>query len=73
MSSGGSLLTGTEKGEGGHPGETLGAGLADFAYKGLGDTAPPHSRAFNTAPSACYALCVLNGCCNKLYFISFVG
>ena len=69
LSFGGRLPSGTEIGLGGHPGETLGAGLADLAYKGLGDTVPPHSRAFDTVPSACYALRVLNRCCNNL--ISF--
>jgi hypothetical protein len=40
----------------------------DLAYKGLGDIAPPHSRAVNTTPSTCFALCVLNRCCNQLQF-----
>ena len=44
--------------------------IADLAYKGLGDIVPPHSRAFSTAPSACYALRVLNGCCKQFHFIS---
>ena len=38
----------------------------DQTYKGLGDTVPPHSRAFSTAPSACSALRAFNGCCNKI-------
>jgi hypothetical protein len=43
----------------------------DQAYKGLGDTVPPHSQAGSTPPSACSALRAFNGCCNKFHFISF--
>ncbi len=68
MSSGGRLPSGTEIGEGGYHGETHGAEHEDLAYKGLGGTVPPHSRAVSTAPSACYALCIFNGCCNHLSF-----
>ena len=57
--------------ERGHPGETMGAGIADLAYKGLGDVAPQNSRALSTAPITCYAICVINGCCNEFHFISF--
>jgi hypothetical protein len=56
VSSGGRLPSGNEIGEGGYHGETYGAEHADLAYKGLGGTVPPHSRAVSTAPSACYAL-----------------
>jgi hypothetical protein len=71
VSSGGSPPSGADKGEGGHTRATQGARLADLAYKGLGDTVPPHSRALSTAPSTFFALCVLNGCCNEFHFISF--
>ena len=43
----------------------------NLAYKGLGDIASPHSRAFNTIPSACIALHLLDGCCIKNHVISF--
>ena len=69
VSSGGSPPSGADQGEGGHTGATLGAGLEDQAYKGLGDTFPPHSRAHGTTPSTRHALCVLNGCCNQFHFI----
>ena len=71
MSSGGSLPSGTEVGEGGYHGETYGAELADLAYKGLGGIVPLHSRAFSTAPSTCFALCDFNGCCKQFHIISF--
>ena len=50
----------------------------DLAYKGLGDIDPPHSRAVNTTPSTCFAMCALNGCCNRFQFqiilcVGFVG
>ena len=41
----------------------------DLAFKGLGDIVPPHSRAVSTAPSTCFALSALNGCCNKFNLI----
>jgi len=73
VSYGGRLPSGTEIGEGGYHGETYGAEHADLAYKGLGGTVPPHSRAVSTAPSECYTLRVFNGCCNHLsFFLSFV-
>ncbi len=53
---GGRLTSGTEIGKGGYHGETYGAELEELAYKGLGGTVPPHSRAFSTTPSACFAL-----------------
>ena len=71
MSFGGRLPSDTEIGEGGYHGETYGAEYADLAYKGLGGTVPPHSRAVSTSPSACYALRVLNGCCNHLSFFIY--
>ena len=45
-----------------------GAESVNLAYKGLGDIVPPHSRAVSTAPSTCFALCGLNGCCNQFKF-----
>ena len=51
-----------------YPGETWCAVLEDLAFRGLGGTAPPHSRVVNTTPSACYALHVFNGRLNLLYF-----
>ena len=39
--------------------------------KGLGDIVPPHTRAVNTSPSKCVAMCALNGCCNQFHFIPF--
>jgi len=68
VSYGGRLPSGTEIGEGGYHGETYGAELEDLAYKGLGGTIPPHSRAFSTTPIACYALRVLSGYCNDISF-----
>ncbi len=49
VSSGGSLPSGTKIGEEGYPKETKGADSEDLAYKGRGDTVPPHSRALSTA------------------------
>ena len=72
MSSGGSLPSGTEIGEGGYHGETYSAELEDLANKGLRGTVPPHSRAFSTTPKACYALRTSNGCCKKKHFISLL-
>ena len=71
MSSGGCPPSGAEYGEVGHTGATQGAGIADLAYRGLGDFVPPHSRALSTTPSTCYALCDFNGCCKQFHFISF--
>ena len=68
VSSGGRLPSGTEIGEGGYHGETYGAEHADRAYKGLGGTGPPHSRALSTTLSACYALRDISWCCNHLSF-----
>jgi hypothetical protein len=73
VSSGGRLPSDTKIGEGGYHGETYGAELTDLAYKGLGGTVPPHSRAESTAPSACYAMRVFYGCCKKFHFISFTN
>ncbi len=74
MSSGGRLPSGKEIGEGGYDGETYGAEHENLAYKGLGGTVPPHSRVASTAPSACYALRVLNGCWDHLsLFLSFAS
>ena len=69
MSSGESPPSGADKGEGGHTMATQGAVVADLAYKRLGDTVPPYSRALSTAPSICFSLCDFNGCCN--HFLSF--
>jgi hypothetical protein len=55
--------------EGGYPRETWGAELEERAYRGLGEIAPPHSRAFGTSPSACHELRIFNGCCNKCHFV----
>ncbi len=68
MSFGVRIPSGTETGEGDYHGETYGVEIEDLAYKGLGGTIPPHSRALSTTLSACYALRVLNGCCNHLCF-----
>ena len=73
MSLGGRLPSGAEIREGGHPGETQGAGLEDLAYKGLGDVIPPNSRVDSTTPRACYALRAFNGCCKQFHFIPFSG
>ena len=72
MSSRGSPPSGVGQGEGGHIGATQGAKSADLAYKGLGDTLPPHSRADITALGTCFALFDFNGCSNKFHFISGV-
>jgi len=53
------------------PGKPRMRKIEDRAYKRLGDTVPPHSRADSTTPSACYALRNFNGCCNQFHFISF--
>ena len=64
-----------EIGEGGYHGETYGVELEDLAYKGLGGIVPPHSRAFITTPSACYALRVLTGVVTifLFFFLSETG
>ena len=59
-------------GEGGYPKVTQGAEHEDLAYNGLGDIAPPHSRAVSTTPSTRLVLCNLTGVVNNFISIYFI-